>query len=100
MAEKKKGPLRDRVGRPAKAPDHPLYRLFEERHIDKNAFAEALGISWQHLNNILRGDRHPGRKLALKMSKLLGVSLEDILFPRVKEAREEPKHQDKVEARA
>lgn len=93
MAEKRNGPLRDRVGRPARNPDHPLYRLFEERHIDKIAFAEALEISWQHLNNILRGDRHPGRKLALKMSKLLGVPLEDILFPKVKEPKEEPKRQ-------
>lgn len=89
MAEKRKAPLRDRVGRPPKAPDHPLYRLFEERHIDKNAFAEAVGISWQHLNGILCGDRYPGRKLALKMSKLLGVPLEDILFPKVREQKEE-----------
>lgn len=99
MAEKRKGPLRDRVGRPPKAPDHPLYRLFEERHIDKNAFAEALGIHRTALDGILRGDRSPGKKLALKMSKLLGVSLEDILFPKVKEQKEEPKRQP-AQARA
>lgn len=100
MAEKKRGPLRDRVGRPAKRPDHPLYRLFEERGIDKNAFAEALGVRRTSLDAILRGDYGPGKKLALKMSKLLGVPLEDILFPKVKEQKEEPKRQDKVEARA
>ena len=82
MAEKK---LRDRVGRPAKNPDHPLYRLFEERKVDKNAFAEALGIYRQHLDAILRGDYSPGKKLALKMSKLLGIPLEEILFPKVPE---------------
>lgn len=89
MAEKRKGPLRDRVGRPAKNPDHPLYRLFEERGIDKKAFAEALGIHRLYLDMILSGTRRPGSKLALQMSKLLGVPLEDILFPKVKETKEE-----------
>ena len=103
MPEKRERPLRDRVGRPAKNPDHPLYRLFEERHIDKNAFMEALGISRPTLDGILRGDRHPGRKLALKMSKLLGVPLEDILFPKVREGKggtEEEAPQPKRKARA
>lgn len=86
MAEKV---LRDRVGRPAKRPDHPLYRFFEERGIDKEAFAQAVGITRFHLDKVLRGDRSPGRKLALKMSKLLGIPLEDILFPKVREQKEE-----------
>lgn len=80
----------ERKGRIAKSPHHPLYRLFAERGIDKEAFAEAIGISRPYLDMILRGDRHPGRKLALKMSKLLGVTLEDILFPKVREQKEEP----------
>lgn len=89
MAEKKEKVLRDRVGRPAKAPEHPLYRLFEERGIDKKAFSQAVGINRLYLDQILRGDHRPGSTLALKMSKLLGIPLEDILFPKVREAKEE-----------
>lgn len=88
------------VGRPPKNPDHPLCRVFIERGIDRAAFAKAVGISRSHLDMILRGEKRPGSKLALRMSKLLGVPLEEILFPKVREAKEEPKRQDKVEARA
>ena len=96
----KKEKKRPHPGRPASKPNHPLYQLFEERGIDKWAFAQAMDITRNHLDGILAGRKRPSAPLALQMSKLLGVSLEDILFPKVKEAKEEPKHQDKVEARA
>lgn len=77
------------AGRPPKNPNYPLCKIFLERGIDRATFAQAVGVSRSHLDMILRGEKRPGSTLALKMSKLLGVPLEDILFPKVKEQKEE-----------
>ncbi|NIN93241.1 helix-turn-helix domain-containing protein, partial [bacterium] len=65
-------------GRPAKRPDHPLYRLFEREQIDKDVFAKRCGIGRKYLDKILRGEILPGTKLAVSIAKELGVSVEEL----------------------
>ncbi|MBI1986758.1 MAG: helix-turn-helix transcriptional regulator [Nitrospinae bacterium] len=68
-------------GRPPSRPSHPLYRLFEERGIDKYSFAQAMGITRTYLDKILSGVKRPSAPLALRMAGFLGLSLEEVLFP-------------------
>jgi transcriptional regulator with XRE-family HTH domain len=60
--------------------------LFRKR-ISQTEFAHALGISRNHLGEILRGRRNPSIKLAKKIEELTNgeVSKEEALFPKGRE---------------
>lgn len=80
-----------KVGRPPVAPDFLLYRLFEEKGIDKKSFAEACGITRQHLDRVLRGEQAPGKKLAVTLSTTLRLPLEKVLFLKAETEASQPK---------
>lgn len=58
---------------------HPLAKMLKSRHVSLRHFASSLGISPSHLSRVLRGERRLGMDAALRISKALGVSLEEIV---------------------
>jgi hypothetical protein len=67
-------------GRPPAKLEHPLAQWIDaNRSGDKQAFAEEIGISIEHLRDVLnyRGDL--GTKKARKIRELTGLSWEDLL---------------------
>jgi HTH-type transcriptional regulator/antitoxin HigA len=56
---------------------HPgkyLEEVLESRGIIKREFAENVGISFQHLAEIINGERLVTSEIALKFEKVLGIS--------------------------
>jgi DNA-binding transcriptional regulator YdaS (Cro superfamily) len=61
-----------------------LKTYFKKYNVKRKIFCEDVGIHYQHLNNILRGQRHPSAKLAKKIElatkgKVKAITL---LYPR------------------
>jgi len=66
----------------------PIARHLKKNRIKRREFAEALGITTQHLNNLCwrKGVKTPGPKLAAKMvqefaKRGIMVTIEELLFP-------------------
>lgn len=54
-------------------------RLRKEKGLTQVELAAKLGVSQGAVSMIERGDRMPSMKMLLKLSKVLGVSIEDLI---------------------
>lgn len=57
-----------------------LKEIRERKNISQTELAVNVGVSVRHIAFIESGDRKPSLDLAFKISKSLGVSLEDIFL--------------------
>jgi DNA-binding transcriptional regulator YdaS (Cro superfamily) len=65
---------------------HPLLRYLKSQQLSQAAFAKKADLSLGHINDIITGHVHCGRKGALKIQKATGgaVTLEELLTRRVR----------------
>ena len=60
----------------------PLYNRLKEYRakikVNQTEMGNLVGVSWQTISQIERGDYSPSVTLALKIAKVLNVSVEDI----------------------
>jgi hypothetical protein len=69
-----------RPGRPPKKLEHPLARWIDaNRNGDRAKFAEEIGITIEHLRDVLTYREDMGIKTARKVKKLTGLTWEDLL---------------------
>lgn len=69
------------VGRKPKAED-PVYSRLEQlrtaRHLSRNDLAQSVGVHYQTMGYLERGEYSPSLALALKIAAVLGAAIEDI----------------------
>ncbi len=58
---------------------HNIKKLRKEKHISQEKLAELVNCSREHLNRIEQGKLQPGITLFINFSKVLGVSLDDLI---------------------
>lgn len=60
-----------------------IQEYLEISHLSVSGFAQILGISRQHLNNIIHGHRNPSKKLAVVIEDTTGgqISRNELLWP-------------------
>lgn len=56
---------------------HPLAKVLKERRVSLRTISPELGISPSHLSRVLRGERRLGIDTALRLSKTLGIPVEE-----------------------
>jgi len=68
-------------------PDMELKTYFDEKKSTRKAFCSAVGIHYQHLNNLLRKERNPSPALALRIEQATNgaVTRMELLYPEQKE---------------
>lgn len=70
------------AARPAEPPEvqihHRLAVLRAERGLSRQDLAEALGVNYQTIGYLERGDYHPSLLLALRISDYFGLPVEAI----------------------
>ncbi|GIH46377.1 DNA-binding transcriptional regulator, XRE-family HTH domain [Microbispora rosea] len=55
-----------------------LRALRTTRGVSRRELADALGVHWQTIGYIERGERLPGLALAMRMAELFGVPVEEL----------------------
>lgn len=70
------------VGRADNAIHNRLAVLRVERGLTRQAFAEELGVNYQTVGYIERGDYHPSLELTLRIAELFGLPVEAVFSRR------------------
>jgi DNA-binding XRE family transcriptional regulator len=67
----------------------PLDKLIEDRMLKKGKIAEKVGIAPQTLSKIVKGESIPTLKVALKLAKVLEMSVEHLWGHLIEEEKNE-----------